>query len=70
MIILYGIGMLLCLLAGCAIGVLITAAHHEQIVFRHWAYEKELAAGRESYAALALFRRVKPDYPPREDTRA
>jgi hypothetical protein len=60
MIILFDAGLLVSLLVGAAIGVLVTTAHYEQTALRHWAYEKEIAAGREIYAALAMFRRVEP----------
>jgi hypothetical protein len=63
MAILYDVGLVLALLIGCAIGVLVTAAHYEQIALRRWAYEKEVAEGREFYAALAMVRRIKPDHP-------
>jgi hypothetical protein len=58
----YDVLMLLSLLIGGAIGVLVTTAHHEQTALRHWAYEKEIAEGREIYAALAMFRRIKPGH--------
>jgi hypothetical protein len=67
MTILYDIGMMLSLLVGCGIGVLVTTAHHEQTALRRWAYEKEMAEGREIYAALAMFRRIKPDRRPHEE---
>jgi hypothetical protein len=63
MAILYDVGLVLALLTGCAIGVLVTAAHYEQTALRRWAYEKEVAEGRELYAALAMVRRSKPDRP-------
>jgi hypothetical protein len=63
MAILYDVGLVLALLTGCAIGVLVTAAHYEQLALRRWAYEKEVAEGRELYAALAMFRRIRPDHP-------
>jgi hypothetical protein len=63
MAILYDAGLVLALLTGCAIGVLVTADHYEQIALRRWAYEKEAAEGREIHAALAMFRRIKPDQP-------
>jgi hypothetical protein len=63
MVILYDAGLLLALLIGGAIGVLVTAAHYEHLAFQRWAYEKEVADGREVHAALALFRRMKPNYP-------
>jgi hypothetical protein len=63
MAVLYDVGLVLALLTGCAIGVLVTAAHYEQLALRRWAYEKEVAEGRELYAALAMFRRIRPDHP-------
>jgi hypothetical protein len=63
MAILYDAGLVLALLTGCAIGVLVTAGHYEQLALRRWAYEKEAAEGREFHAALAMFRRIKPDHP-------
>jgi hypothetical protein len=63
MALLYDVGLVLALLTGCAIGLLVTAAHYEQIALRRWAYEKEVAEGREMYAALAMFRRVTPNHP-------
>jgi hypothetical protein len=62
--ILYDVELLLTLLIGVAIGVLVTAARYEQAARRRWAYEKELAESREIYAALAMFRRIKPVHPP------
>ena len=66
MVIIYDAGLVLALLVGSAIGLLVTAAHYEQITLRRWQYEKEVAEGRELYAALAMFRRIKPD-PPSDD---
>jgi hypothetical protein len=63
MAIVYDVGLVLALLIGCAIGVLVTAAHYEQIALRRWAYEQEAAEDRELHAALAMFRRTKPDHP-------
>jgi hypothetical protein len=65
-IILYDVGMLMSLLVGAAVGALVTIAHYEQTALRHWAYEKEMAEGREIYAALAMFRRTKPGHSPNE----
>ena len=36
---------------------------------REWAYEKEMAERREFYAALGMFRRIKPDHAPMTMTR-
>ena len=63
MVILYDAGLVLALLVGGAIGVLVTAAHYEHLAFQRWAYEKEVADGREVHAALAMFRRIKSDHP-------
>jgi hypothetical protein len=63
MVVLYDVGLVLALLTGCAIGLLVTAAHYEHIALRRWTYEKEVAEGREMYAALAMLRRVKPNHP-------
>jgi hypothetical protein len=62
-VILYDIGLVLALLIGGAIGLLVTAAHYEQVALRRWEYEREMAEGREFYAALAMFRRINPDHP-------
>jgi hypothetical protein len=67
--ILYDVELLLTLLVGAAIGVLVTAAHYEQAAHRRWAYEKEMAEGREIYAALAMFRRIKPPHPSDDEER-
>jgi hypothetical protein len=64
MTILFDAGLLLSLLVGAAIGVLVTTAHYEQTALRRWTYEKEMAEGREIYAALAMFRRTKPSRSP------
>ena len=69
MVILYDVELLLTLLIGGAVGVLVTAAHYEQAARRRWAYEKELAEGREIYAALAMFRRIKPVHPSDDEKR-
>ena len=63
MVILYDVELLLSLLIGAAIGVLVTVAHYEQAAHRRRAYEEEVAEGREIYAALAMFRRIKPVHP-------
>ncbi len=59
MVILYEVGLVLALLIGGVLGQLLTASHYEQIAARQREYEKEMAEGRELYAALAMFRRVK-----------
>jgi hypothetical protein len=67
--ILYDVELVLTLLIGAAIGVLVTAAHYEQAAHRRWAYEKEIAEGREIYAALGMFRRIKPVHPADDEER-
>jgi hypothetical protein len=62
--IVYDIGLLLALVTGCAIGALAAFAHHERAAHRHWAYEREVAEGREIYAALGAYRHVKPGRAP------
>jgi hypothetical protein len=68
--ILYDTGLVLALLIGGAIGLLVTASHYERIALRQWAYEKEMAEGREIYAALAMFWRVKPGHPSDDEASA
>jgi hypothetical protein len=46
------------------------AARYGQIALRQWACEKEMAERRESYAALGMFRRIKPDHPADDDDEA
>ncbi len=70
MVILYDVGLLLALLIGGAIGLLVTAAHYEQIALRQWAHEKEMAERREFYAALGMFRRIEPRHAPDDDDEA
>lgn len=70
MVIVYDVGLLLAMLIGSAIGLLVTAAHYEQIALRKWAYEKEIAEHREFYAALGAFRRIKPDHAPDDEAPA
>jgi len=53
------IGVLITVIAGGAIGVFLTIAHHERVRNRHADYEKELAENRELYAALAIRQRQR-----------
>jgi hypothetical protein len=62
--IVYDVGLLLALVTGCAIGVLAAFAHYERAAHRRWAYEREAAEGRETYAALGAYRRIKPGRAP------
>jgi hypothetical protein len=62
-VIIYEAGLVLALLIGATVGLLITAAHYEQVALRQRQYEEEIAEGRELYAALAMILRIKPDHP-------
>jgi predicted component of type VI protein secretion system len=62
--IVYDVGLLLALVTGCAIGVLAAFAHYERAAHWRWAYEREAAEGREIYAALGAYRRIKPGRAP------
>jgi hypothetical protein len=62
--IVYDAGLLLALAAGCAIGALAVLAHYERAARRRWAYEREAAEGREIYAALGAYRRMRPGRAP------
>jgi hypothetical protein len=70
MVIVYYVGLLLALLIGGAIGLLVTAGHYEQIALRRWAYEKEMAEGREFYVALGMFRHITPGHAPADEESA
>jgi hypothetical protein len=67
--ILYDVELLLTLLIGAAIGVLVTVAHYERTARRRRAYEEEIAESREIYAALAMFRHIKPVHPSDDEER-
>jgi hypothetical protein len=69
-VILYDVGLVLALLIGGAIGLLVTAAHYEHVALRRWEYEREVAEEQELYAALAMFRRIKPDHPSDDEASA
>jgi hypothetical protein len=60
MIILYDIGLVLSLITGGVIGVMLTTARYDRIAMRQRRYEAEVAEYQEVYAALALYRRVRP----------
>jgi hypothetical protein len=68
--ILYDVGLVLALLIGGVLGLLLTASHYEQTAARQREHEKEMAEGRELYAALAMFRRVKTRGTPDDETSA
>jgi hypothetical protein len=68
--IVYYVGLLLALLTGGVIGLLVTAAHYEQIALRQRAYEEEMAERREFYAALGMFRHIRPDHARRDEASA
>jgi hypothetical protein len=60
MIILCYAGLVLALLIGGLLGLTLTMARYDRIAFRQRQYEAEAAEYREIYAALALYRRVRP----------
>jgi hypothetical protein len=60
MAIIDGIGVVIAVAGGGAIGAFLTSAYHERIRNQHRAYEKEMAEHRDLYAALAMRRRLKP----------
>ncbi len=60
MIILCYAGLTLALLIGGLLGQTLTTARYDRIAFRRRQYEAEAAEYREFYAALALYRRVRP----------
>jgi hypothetical protein len=49
--VIYGIGIMMALLAGGGIGLLLTVAHYHRVAARYRRYEQELARDRELYAA-------------------
>ena len=51
MTVIYGIGIMMALLAGGAIGLLLTVAHNHRAAARYRGYEQEIARDRELYAA-------------------
>ena len=51
MTVVYGIGIMMALLAGGAIGLFLTVAHYHLVAARHQKYEQEIARDRELYAA-------------------
>jgi hypothetical protein len=61
MFILYNVGLVLSLLVGGVIGLTLATARYDRTVMRQRQYEAEIAAYQEIYAAMALYRRVRPD---------
>jgi hypothetical protein len=51
---LYGIGILLTLLAGGTIGLLVAEAHYHLVAARHRQYEREVALDRELRVAAQV----------------
>jgi hypothetical protein len=49
--VIYGIGIMMALLAGGATGLLLTVAHYHRAAARYRRYEQEIARDRELYAA-------------------
>jgi len=61
----YGIGIAMSLLAGVAIGVLLTVARYRWIAAQRLRYEQEIAQEAELYAAArTALRRDRPARPP------
>jgi hypothetical protein len=50
MTVVYGIVIVMALLAGGGIGLLLTVAHYHLVAARHQRYEQEVAQDRELYA--------------------
>jgi hypothetical protein len=61
MTVIYGIGLTVALLAGAALGWLITFAYYERAAARYREYEREMADACELHAARAIVRRMKLD---------
>jgi hypothetical protein len=49
--VIYGIGIMMALLAGGGIGLLLTVAHYHRVATRYQRYEQEIARDRELYTA-------------------
>lgn len=62
----YGVGLIMALLAGGAIGWLLTIGHFQRIASQHREYENELAEVREFYVAWAMARHIRPGNSMRE----
>ncbi|HEY1699634.1 MAG TPA: hypothetical protein VGG75_07975 [Trebonia sp.] len=54
MTVVYGIGIMLALLAGGTIGLLVTEARYHLVVARHRQYEQEVAEDRELRVAAQV----------------
>lgn len=54
MTVVYGIVIMMALLAGGGIGLLLAVAHFHQVAARHQRYEQEIARDRELYAAAQV----------------
>lgn len=50
MTVVYGIVIMMALLAGGGIGLLLTVAHYQLVAARHRRYEQEIARDREPYS--------------------
>ena len=61
MFILCDVGLVLALLIGGVIGLTLATARYDRIAMRQRQYEAEVAEYQEFYAAMALYRRFKPD---------
>jgi hypothetical protein len=68
--IIYAVGLAIALLTGGAIGQFLTAAYYGRIAAQHREYEKEIAEGRDLYAAMTILRHIKPDHPADDEASA
>lgn len=61
MTVVYGIVIMMALLAGGGIGLLLTVAHYHLVAARHQRYEQEISRDLELYAAAqAVLQHYKP----------
>jgi type II secretory pathway component PulJ len=60
MTMIYGIGIMMALLGGGAIGLFLAVAHYHRVAEQHRKYEQEISRDRELYAAAqAVLQRYK-----------
>ncbi len=57
----YIMGLIVAVLAGCAIGWLATLGHFQRVASQHREYEKEMAEAEEYHVARAIIRHMKPN---------
>jgi len=51
MTVIYGLGIMMALMAGGAIGLSLAVAHYHRVAARYQRYEQEIARDRDLYAA-------------------